>query len=404
MYRVFCAMTCLALASCTMPMEGGQVWEDEILGSSEEPITGGALVTDQNLAPYNSVVRINTNCTATKIGARKFITAAHCVGGWVVGGDIVMTNSLDGSSGTAAVTVTALDIHPTYELAGASYGDRGYDIAVFSIHRDTVIPAISALGFGHVTSGVGLTVGYGCDASDSGHDDRKQTQFFFPTSLQDYLDDGPGDESFKRGEYTFNLINRSDTVALCPGDSGGPNFRSTENGWAVAGVNSYYYGFPWSFQSRVGHVRRWVEQPGKNIFADESGGFVVGKSGFCLEANGGTVRQEYCDGRDQTLDPQFFTLKDHGTGYFSLINGASPAGDPQCLRASATSTALTMTSCNAFPSLGQWRFVDRGDGTVSIQNLQTRNCIQTSTGGESANPFQGACTPNRMSMRWAFSR
>jgi hypothetical protein len=404
MYRIFCALVGLALASCTMPMEAGKASENESLGSTEKAITGGNLVVN-NTYPYSAVVKIG-GCTATKIGPRKFVTAAHCVAGWVVGGNITMTNSLDGSSGTATVTVTTVDVHPTYELTEASYGDRAYDIAVFSIHRDTVIPTINLLSLGDIPSGSsssGVTVGYGCDGAGSGNDGQKQSQIFFAASLQEYLNDGPGDASFKRGEYNFNLINRSDSVALCPGDSGGPNLISVDGTWALAGVNSYYYGFPWSFQARIGHVTRWVQQPGKNIFTDQSGGFVVGKSGFCLEAAGNFVRQEYCDGRSQTVDPQFFTLQDHGNGYFSMISGTSQAGSPLCLVASGT-TDLAMALCNGVSTLKQWRFIDRGDGTVSIQNLETRNCIQTSTGGESANPLQGECTPRRMSMRWAFSR
>jgi hypothetical protein len=387
----------VGLVSCAVPLddgiEGGAV---ENVDSAEDAITGGSLVTT-NSFPYSAVVRLN-RCTATKIGERKYLTAAHCVSGKTSGGTIRITNSLDGA-GRQTYTLTAVHIHPTYELTGASYGDVAYDIAVVEVAEFNDIPAITHIGLGHVPAfQTGITVGYGCDASST-NDGQKQMATFTAHPLSDYLAAGPGETSFKEGEYTFNVINRSDSIALCPGDSGGPRLQLINNVWAVVGVNSYYYGFPWSFQSRVGHVTRWVQQPGKNILQTGSGGFFVGKSGFCLQSSN-PLRQEYCDGRDQTRSPQFFTLTHAGDGF--LIEGAG-AFQGSCL-AAVGATGLGMPICQGAGASSRWRFLDRGDGTVSIQNIETRNCIQTSTEGQGASPIQGACTPNRMSMRWAFSR
>ena len=96
-----------------------------------------------NTDPYDAVVKIQVprgGCSATKIGARRFLTAAHCLNpGSSVGSTVRITNSLSGSSWDVTTTMTRVDVHPSWR--GDDFALTTYDVGVFEIGIDT--PAIA---------------------------------------------------------------------------------------------------------------------------------------------------------------------------------------------------------------------------------------------------------------------
>jgi hypothetical protein len=416
----FCTLlstTALAFAGCAVEDEGA------ILGDDELPITGGTLVTS-NVAPFNSVVRISTSvggCTATKIGARRFLTAAHCVPGLVAGDDVRITNALDGTfTASDRFTIAAVDAHPT---RGNDFDDgnhrRSYDVAVIEITANT--PAIPTLGvraafLPDATSGT--TVGYGCDLSpgDADHGGQKQRATFTTTSLDDLeADPDVTNERAYRWHTLYAVHAGGAAVQTCPGDSGGPLLVRSGDVWQVAAVTSRHID-SYSFQSRVGGVSRWIADPAVNdIVAGSDGWLVNDRSNLCVGIGGGSVETDadagtyYCDGRRGTTDNQYWTLVRNGSsGTFRIRNGKSGL----CLGVAGASTAhgarVAQYECTAADGdldHQAWRFQDVASGTPRIVNARSNRCLGVD--GDSLDRGallrQQTCATNE-SQRWLFVR
>lgn len=357
---------------------------DDPTATGSGPLTGSIEVTG-DFEPFDAVVRYNSSfCTATKIGARRFLTAAHCMDGFTPGTTISMSMKAD-QSDVNTYTISRVDQHPSWELRNVV---AVYDEAIFEITVDT--PSIRALGIrtARVADGqTGLIVGHGCDSTGP-NSWKKQAAF---------AQAGPFENT--TGNYTHNVMITSDRVALCPGDSGGPILVQASSGaWEVGGVNSWIDNQPpaltHSAIARTGNVRGWIAAPGRNDFTIGSvGTFLNGDSALCMgvdgnsTASGAHVSQFWCDGRDFPSDNQYWRLRADGAGGFRFVNTRSNL----CMGLDGTGLAngdrVAQFACDASSTTAtkqSWRFVRTSGNFYQVRNSRSGKCVGIS-GGSNAN-------------------
>lgn len=380
--------------------------------TSRDPVSGGTVVTS-NTDPYDAVVKMNPlGCTATKIGSRRFLTAGHCATSLAVSGTIQLTSSIAGTGG-GTFTITRVDVHPSYHL----FKGESYDVGVFEVSADSPGFRTLPLRSAYVTEGLlGVIVGYGCD-NTSTDDGKKQWAHMRAGSTANFD---------IMAHYVFV---RSDTVASCSGDSGGPYLIRTgvNTGiWEIAGVVLGHDGevpleLAKTYFSRTSNVRQWIQAPGHNDFSNGSvGTFLNGGSGKCLGVDGNStapdaqVMQFYCDGRQQPADNQYWRLQSIGSGHFLVKNTRSNL----CLGVDGASTAdgarIAQYGCDPTPTTTEnqaWRFAFAGTvaGTnyYQIRNGKSGKCIGIESGStaNAARAFQFGCsTPAVNNRAFLFSR
>jgi V8-like Glu-specific endopeptidase len=387
---------------------------DEV-ASDGQKITGGMLVT-ANVPPFDSAVRILglQPCSGSKIGARRFLTAGHCVKGLTSGSSISLTNGLDGTFGPGSTfTIDRLYVHPSYELTGSEH--TAYDVAVFDITADTPWIPVLTIDPNYFAPGTtGLAIGYGCDKTNPSHGGKKQWANMTAISLADYQTSAPLDPESQAGEYAHTVISKSTTVQLCPGDSGGPLLRQNNGVWQIAAVNDYWgTGFGWlfSFQQRAGDIRQWIGAPIENFFFwGVSGTFINVNSAKCIgvdhasTADDANLDQFFCDGRLQTADNQFWTLGPVGfSSLFTIRNGKSG----KCIGVDHASTAsgarVAQYPCDGFDNQS-WQFFQASPGRFNIVNGKSGKCIgvDRAATANGAELFQFTCDGS-MNQQWIFS-
>ncbi len=157
-------------------------------------------------------------CTATLIGARTLITAAHCVDGFGIGQTSVRaTHALDVSDGLAtheAFDVVERRLHPEWSFEDLSAAYNGRDLALLRLDRSPQV-APRSLGLRRLDDARGTParlVGYGETAA--GNEGRR-------LQAQTYIDRLPGDRI---------RFDQSDGRGTCGGDSGGPAFAALDGG------------------------------------------------------------------------------------------------------------------------------------------------------------------------------
>jgi hypothetical protein len=373
----------LTLAACAT--EGDPVDE------TTSEITGGTLVTS-NVYPYDAVVRFkghNSGCTATKIAARRLITAAHCVndGNVIVGDTIQLTNRLDGDRSLGgAYTVDEVHVHPT--RANLSWdSDRGYDIALIDLTTD--LPSTwSTLPMRDAYVGAGVTgrfVAYGCDDS-SNHDGQKQRAGFTTATQDAWMAEDP-DSTTRLGLYTYRAVfDGGGTVMSCPGDSGAPWMFWDGSRWEIGAIN-HGHDEPFSTAARISNVWRWLAHPSStNVGDDRWGLWLNGKSNLCIGVPGGStaegahLAQYFCDGRKLTDDNQYWQLQKRARArFYQIVNGKSG----KCIGvrggSAASGAQIVLDSCDAdvyAPHSQVWEFdYSDSDGKIRLKNSWSGMCI-----------------------------
>lgn len=358
----------LAALGCAGEGPSGEPSAEPAPTPIERPISGGTLVGSENgdpAQPYGPVVRIDRNCTATKIKSNRYITAAHCLSKRRTQG--TMTNDLDGVSHEIATTINLILPHPSMLLAGdfsADLVNSGlFDVALFDIQEATTYPVLEQPSGQVVSPGTtNLTlVGYGCDTVTQSHEPKKQKGVF---SLGSAATD----------VFNVHYLAESSSLNSCSGDSGGPLVRFLSNKWSIVGVVS---GAP--YFTRVGTVAEWINDPVSNDFRDGSTGFlmnatVVGTAPsaevHCASSVANNdVKLNYCDTPDGTFTatnaPNFpgwrlFTSSISKTT-FKVVN----RNNGLCLtrESDTNATALPCAADTAGLRTRQsqaWAFVDKG--------------------------------------------
>jgi V8-like Glu-specific endopeptidase len=378
-------VTLLTTAACAT--EG-----DDPVDESTSEITGGTLVTS-NVYPYDAVIRFKGNnnpggCTATKIGARRLITAAHCLedGNVTVGGTIKLTNRLDGDRDLGGTfTVDATYIHPGRQNATFAR-HRSYDIALIDLTTDlpsgwTTLP----LREDYVGAGVsGRFVGYGCDDTST-HDGQKQRASFTTATEEAWRAQAP-DSNKILGDYVYwAVFDGGGTVRSCAGDSGAPWLFWDGSRWEVGAIDKDNDA-PWSMASRISNVWRWLAHPNAAVGDARWGFWLNGKSNLCIGVPGGStaegahLAQYFCDGRKQTDDNQYWQLQKRARArFYQIVNGKSG----KCIGvrggSAASGAQIVLDSCDAAPDAPHsqvWEFDYRdSDGKIRLKNSWSGMCI-----------------------------
>lgn len=213
-------------------------------------------------------------CSATKIAARRFLTAAHCVtdssigtvaDGFAAGSQIQVSNAVTPAQRDFVhLHVARTDLHPEFKRALERFHAykekiingyrRDYDgvdleVRIRAIERDNHFmarhPDLAVVTVREITPGIPIAgidfsplsaeepvrlVGYGCEAGSA------------VSSVSRYGRRRWGETQIIRIDpvnfYTFAHQMRLGTPSLCPGDSGGPVMRMGK----VVGVHGTVYG------------------------------------------------------------------------------------------------------------------------------------------------------------------
>jgi len=233
------------------------------LGHTDGPLIGGHPAADTE---YPSTVYLG--CTAAKVGPRQILLAAHCVHDsdsngvidyYKAGSTLAFTVNNDASV-SDWLEIPIAETHIFSEWTNACEGGcadvwafdppHPPDIAVIVLDEDTPTIPIArvdakpvAIGDEVVVTGYGCEEGYGGPTADPprfkletldvvdgdalDHENTVIAPELVPDLLESYvITPGPSlDEN---------------AAGLCPGDSGGPTYRTTTNEQLVVGVNAYY--------------------------------------------------------------------------------------------------------------------------------------------------------------------
>lgn len=230
--RHFIALPVLVLAVTACSLQS----ESESLGSRDDELVGGHVAVESE---YPATVSIG-GCTATKVGPRHFLTAAHCVDESLQQLNVTPDNN---AQNFRSLTVSAVHRHPEYTNCTACAGDGSMNdfgfkpdaalVVVQELSADIPEAVIDATP---VAVGDAITLtGYGCEngvGQPSGPSRLKvgDTHAVDPLSLSD----APSIP----GAYvtSFGPALDPSSPGLCPGDSGGPLFRTGTN--HVVGINA----------------------------------------------------------------------------------------------------------------------------------------------------------------------
>lgn len=240
-------------------------------GSEETNLTGGTVPPVVSLPPYPGVVNLLSSvnrCTASKVGARRFLLAAHCVfdfsqnrmlPAYADNATISVTNLPHPFSGIPWVSLTIQHTHanPAFlsacSAAPCSYDgmiQQAADVALIIVKEDTPLITQAYVNFGTLGQGTAIDImGYGCEAGRTGpggvpgdpslpwgrlkyHSTRVQA----PSILSNL---GLPVTSPLQNHHFFTAGKALDATeaSLCPGDSGGPIFLGDGQRAYVVGVN-----------------------------------------------------------------------------------------------------------------------------------------------------------------------
>lgn len=262
------------LSACGAEPSNSDFADGEFFDEQEQELIGGTTAAQYH---FRSTVGIGDVCTATKVGARLYLTAAHCVfdrneladgfpptnapnhdgvaAQFSPGASIAIAYGLNvnDQSQRATVKVVKTNIHPTWLVYSRIHLTvaGGADIAVVEVDRDLPQIPEARVELGEVQPGTPVVkVGFGCEDSAGGNVNvlgryKTADATVLPASA---LSVGSGDlQTAWEGlvvESSYLLTSgkqrESSRASLCNGDSGGPLYLNNNSDRRVVGVNSYY--------------------------------------------------------------------------------------------------------------------------------------------------------------------
>lgn len=226
--------------------------------TTEVKIIGGENVKTGTYSA--SVFMKESECTATKIAERFFVTAAHCV---TINGDLahwsqltisnkedIFINREEEYSEYVPLPIKKIYRHPAWGLGYT----RGPDIAIIEVSEDSPHIPVAVLNTQKVKTGDYVSiVGYGCENSffePLPENNRKKkvatsevAEFESFTDKKSFIQKllkNPEERKIVDNIYflSHGKSAQEGSGSICPGDSGGPIFSSESSGGTLIGVNS----------------------------------------------------------------------------------------------------------------------------------------------------------------------
>jgi hypothetical protein len=302
-----------------------------VSGKGTSDLIGGHVATD---AEYPATLLIKGLCTATKVGPRHILTAAHCVSGpeapyFVSGATIEVTSDkgigafahdasveagqLDGGASpfkTYTIDETHLEPNWVAKCTGDLQCGKSYvscrtavaDVALVVVREPIETAAEASIDLSPVEVDDRVVIaGYGCEDGVGAwwnyDNQRLRVAETRAISFDNTIHTGsvifeedrntplartmdgiyvitPGPNFADGGD------DASDSGGLCPGDSGGPLYRLDGKGLTVVGVHSSYtFSTGFSFALDGGHTVLYGGKPVTNWHTrlDDTRGLEVGK-------------------------------------------------------------------------------------------------------------------------------
>jgi len=273
--RLAFGLAIASVAACGAQSEAQRTTADGSKAGAPELISG----EPAGVAQFRSTVGINDDCTAAKVGARLFLTAAHCVAGgralhatpppedfppndglredYLPGKRLLIYWGLEAKDGKKGEFVIArTSIHPSWWACPVCDNpilqSDAADIAVIELGEDTPQIPEARIELSTIATGTQVVkVGWGCeertdiDASDL-HLGRYKlaSASIIPASEIRRYDALISDEQEAAvgASYLLTAGHAKDekSASLCLGDSGGPLYLPDSGDPRIVGVNSNY--------------------------------------------------------------------------------------------------------------------------------------------------------------------
>jgi hypothetical protein len=239
---------------------GGVAQDDDTASAA---LTGGTRVTTafEDANPYvRSAVSLSVmsagQCSGTKIGAQRYLTAGHCAVDFHRGNTITIANRRDPSFTT---TVSKSFVHPSWrrvQNAGSSY-----DIGILDVSTTSSIPTWNNFDYNFVpdtqdNSAPYRLVAYGfANATCTALSGLKRWADF-----QSWSRSASPAGSFWDGVYTHNVMEYNAPNG-CLGDSGGPLFEIATG--SIVGVENATVSAanPPTLFTRIDKLKSFIEDP-----------------------------------------------------------------------------------------------------------------------------------------------
>jgi hypothetical protein len=245
-YLCVLSVAALSLSACSVDSSSSN---PEATATSQDELVNGRVALE---AEYPSTVHLGF-CTGVKVGPRHFLSAAHCFAnpGSVTQLSVTADNN---AQNYTTLTVQSVNNHPEWEDCTSCSGDGSMsdfglrpDVTLIIVSELTPQIPVAVIDPTPVAVGADVTLtGYGCERVQP----PPPTRFKVGDSeTVSPLDIDPATTIPGTYNTTWGPAVVPGAPALCPGDSGGPLFRTGTN--QVIGINALVSG------TAEGEVGNW---------------------------------------------------------------------------------------------------------------------------------------------------